>query len=121
MRNTALRSQECWDKYQAHTPLDHCFLCKPEEHLKIIREYNHWFICENQYPYDQIATVHHMLVPRAHVQFEEKLEREVHHELFKIFWQLDSKSEYDAIMRNFVKAQSHTAHLHYHLLTYIRA
>lgn len=117
MRNTALRSDACWDKYQAHPPSDTCFLCEP----KPIREFKHWYIVENDYPYDKVAGTHHMLVPKQHVQYEEQLPQEVRHDLVKIFWELDRKGEYDAILRNFIKAQSHSAHLHYHLLTFIRA
>lgn len=119
MHNTALRSDEIWNALQSCPKKDECFLCGVG--MKIVTEYKHWYICENDFPYDRVATKHHMLVPREHVAVEERLSQDARFELIKIFWELDRKSGYDAIMRNFERAQSHTAHLHYHLLTYIRA
>src|SRR5690349_10650335 len=40
-----------------------CPLCR----MEAIKEFKYWKIIVNEYPYDRIATMHHMLVPLRHV------------------------------------------------------
>ncbi len=32
-----------------------------------LQEFEHWRLVANEYPYDRIAEIHHMLIPKAHV------------------------------------------------------
>lgn len=35
--------------------------------MQVVKEFKHWVIVQNQYPYDAVAEVHHLLAPRVHV------------------------------------------------------
>lgn len=114
---TLLRTFQTWDKYKNRSLQDGCFLCQDQVKLD---EYKHWYITKNDYPYDAVTSHHHMLVSKEHVNDETKLSKEARMELYRIIWELESKSFYDSILRNFQAAQSHPTHLHYHLLRYQR-
>lgn len=116
--NTFLRSDENWDKYQQEPrrDSDDCLFCNRET----IECFTHWYICVNDYPYDTVAEVHHMLVPIDHVSHETELSISARRELEMIFGLLNQEEKYDSIMRNFSIGQSQPMHLHYHLLTWKR-
>lgn len=114
--NTKLRTPECWYDYQTREPSDECFLCD----IETLECFMYWFICENQYPYDNVATTHHMLAPIRHVAHEKDLTKFEKRELELILNRLNDAGNYDCIMRNFTVGQSHKSHLHYHLLTWKR-
>lgn len=120
-QGTLLRTPATWAKYQNEPKrcAEDCFLCNPEG-LEIVRKFTHWYLCENQYPYDAIADVHRMLVPIDHVQHERDLDWMILQELEEILNAIDHSGEYDCVMRNFTVGQSHKSHLHYHLLRYRR-
>lgn len=117
--NTYLRSDATWDAYQKE-PLrgaDECFLCAPEN-LTIVKVFQYWLIVENQYPYDNVAEVHHMLVPIRHFARERDADRAESSEALEILQNLEEDSEYDCILKNYPKGQSHRSHFHYHLITW---
>lgn len=119
---TALRTTETWNRYQAEPKKNNgdCFMCDPEA-IVVVREFEHWIIIENNYPYDVVAKDHHMLIPKKHISFAvgDILEAE-EDELELIKETLDKEGEYDCIMKNFTAGQSQPQHLHYHLLTWKR-
>lgn len=116
--NTLLRTDETWEAYQDRPKASEheCFLCD----METIEMCRYWFICENQFPYDAVASLHHMLVPIEHVSRETELSPAARRELELIFMQLNDRDTYDCIMRNFTVGQSHPTHLHYHLITWKR-
>ena len=69
--NTYLRSDENWAEYQSAPKRDaeECFLCD----METLECFTHWYICRNEYPYDNVATLHHMLVPIDNVSHETEL------------------------------------------------
>lgn len=81
-----------------------------------IREFDHWFIIENDFPYDAIATTHHLLFTKRKVAFEWDLltqeEREELEYLKKEFF----NNEYDVFYENLPKGQTLRSHFHLHLL-----
>lgn len=117
-QNTALRTPETWKRYQNAPKLEGCFLCT--ESGDIVKRYKFWFIVENAYPYDAVAEIHHMLVPKEHMCNEEGLTEAMTDEANEIMEELEEKGVYDCFMRNLTVAQSHPTHLHYHLLKWKR-
>lgn len=115
---TYLRSDRVWAAYQQapKRSAEDCFLCD----MEAIQCFTYWYICANQYPYDNVASKHHMLVPLDHVSRETDLSGPAKRELELIFNRLNESGEYDCIMRNFAVGQSHPVHLHYHLITWKR-
>jgi diadenosine tetraphosphate (Ap4A) HIT family hydrolase len=87
-----------------------CRLCQ----MKAIKEYKHWKILENEYPWDLIAKINHMIVPKRHVKYERLNQAE--------------KKEFDLIKKNYLekkytllievadKDKSIPSHFHIHLI-----
>lgn len=116
-RQTLFRSQTTHDKYITRPADKKCFICDKTAHT-VVKEYKHWVIIENNYPYDELATVHHMLCPKRHMPFtfENEFTKEEAGELWMIRYMLNKEGLYDSILENFTAGQSHPAHVHYHLL-----
>ena len=62
------RTQATHDTYMEvlrnRSPYDGCRLCDE----KTLVEFTHWKIINNEFPYDKIASVHHMLLPKRHTK-----------------------------------------------------
>lgn len=87
-----------------------------DRYERLIREFDHWLLIENLFPYDRIAEVHHLLVPKRVFPFGEPLSVEEVGELADIKEELGSN--YDALAENFPRNRSVPGHFHLHLLVY---
>lgn len=119
--NTALRTPETWARYQ-NAPKRRdgsCFMCDLDG-IVIIKEYQHWVIIENQYPYDTVAEVHHLLVPREHEPRADELSVHCIDESSDIMSELEKEGYYDCIISNFPVGQSQKQHFHAHLIKWKR-
>lgn len=110
IRKTALRSAEMHQRYST-AEKDPTFF----ETSASIQDLYAWRIIENHFPYDVIATEHHMLIPRRKVASHTELTLQELDELNRFIGQ---NQYYDAILLNFAKAQSQPHWLHYHLLVF---
>lgn len=117
---TKLRSRKTWRRYlnEPKRVSGACFMCGKE--LTIIKDYEYWALVENQFPYDAVASTHHMLVPRRHVATGEELTSKEGDELEEIMDGFKDSGYYDCILLNFPAAQSHPTHFHFHLLIWTR-
>lgn len=70
------------------TAQDACPLCDDRASIK---EFELWRIVENRFPYDKIAHVHHMLMPKRHASDTELTPEEL--------------TEFDAIKREYVQTR----------------
>lgn len=86
-----------------------CYVCD----AKPLKEYRHWKIIENQFPYDEVAATSHMVVPKRHLKESELTWREMS-EFEKV--KADMHAEYDMIIENTRKQKSIPGHYHLHLL-----
>ena len=104
-----IRTQARYERHTAFTLPKHCYLCSAPP----IRNYKHWKIIENQYPYDEIATMHHMVVSVYHAR-----EAALHNEALEEYARVknDLHQEYDVILENTHKQKSIPEHHHLHLL-----
>lgn len=88
-----------------------CNLCKREE---IFAEFEHWKIIPNRFPYDLVASTHHMIIPRRHI-VEGELKSDELRELSQIkYTYLNDK--YDFILEPTVGKKSIPQHFHLHLI-----
>ena len=87
-----------------------------EDEAKIIKDYEHWFIRENKFPYDHIFEKHHMLVPRRVISSYEDMTKEEKEEYLRI--REEVAHIYDGILENFPSAKSVHAHFHPHLFVW---
>ena len=79
-----------------------------------IKEFTHWRIVANQFPYDAIAAVHHMAVPKRHAS-EESLTDEEWAELDVIKHDYVAE-QYEIALETMPKKKSIPGHFHLHLL-----
>jgi len=95
----SLRSLETETKYQgflSRPKEDQCFLCR----AKPIIEFEHWKIVENEYPYDGVGTMSHILATKQHKK-EEDFTDEEKKELIQIKNKI--KESYDMIIETVAK------------------
>jgi hypothetical protein len=93
--------------------LDKDTICPLCEKTSLI-EFKFWRVVENSFPYDRIASVHHMLIPKGHL-----LETELSIEAQKEFIELKIaylNSHYDIIIEALPHERSIPTHHHYHLI-----
>ena len=116
-RPSPLRTPETNERYrkyaESRSPDDRCPLCAAET----LVDFDHWRIIDNAFPYDEIAEVHHLLIPKAHISHREKN--------FMPIWgnfAMDIEkyvfASYDAVTLNCPAAQTVPDHMHFHLITY---
>lgn len=109
-----LRTPEITKRYQLYLKtlpsIGPCILCAKQT----LKEFEHWKIVLNDFPYDRIAKTHHMLIPYRHVQ-EGGLNEEEFKELRKIK-ETYVNTEYDWIMEPVPKGKTIPSHFHLHLI-----
>jgi hypothetical protein len=91
---------------------DGCPLCVSES----LAEFTHWRLTGNRFPYDRVAEVHHMLIPKRHTNGED-LTTEERAELTLLLKTELNTRDYNYVMQSLPKNMSIPAHLHYHLIT----
>ena len=90
--------------------LQTCPLCTVEPK----KEWEHWKIIENKYPYDRITKVHDMLVSKRHVK-EEDLTTEEKEEMFRIKKEYINPN-YGYMFEPMIDNKSIPDHFHVHLI-----
>ncbi|MBC7836926.1 hypothetical protein H7X87_04090 [Acetobacteraceae bacterium] len=76
--------------------------------------FKYWKIMNNKFPYDKVATMHHMLVPLQHVT-----EASVSREAWMEYQELKKgilNQDYEFLVEATTKKKSIPAHFHIHLL-----
>lgn len=110
----ALRSTEMEKIYRQEMAkpsfAESCNLCKEPS----IQEFEFWKIISNKFPYDKVARVHHMLLPKRCVE-EKDLNEEERSELVEIKYGYINEN-YGHIIEATNKYKSIPGHLHLHLL-----
>ena len=81
-----------------------------------IKEFKYWKIIANDYPYDKIAEVHHMLVPYRNFKHDSQMTSVERNELQSVKSLLNQS--YDCIVENLIKNRSFPGHFHLHLIKY---
>lgn len=111
---TGLRSEETIKRYRellsARVSDAPCMLCGKAS----LKEFTHWRVTTNDFPYDKIAEVHHMLMPHRHV-LELELTEEEWGELIEIKESYVNE-RYDIILEAPKRNKSAPEHFHLHLI-----
>ena len=82
----------------------------------VVREFEHWLIIENRFPYDNMTNINHLLVPRRAVCTFKELSAAEQTERLSIYDLLVEEKYYDAMVENFPRSQSVSRHVHLHLV-----
>ncbi len=89
------------------------------ENEVVLREFTNWIIIENRFPYDGMAKVNHMLIPRDPVTDFYTAPAALQDEYHAIRRLLSEEAYYDAIIENFPRSRSVTRHTHSHLVVWL--
>lgn len=90
-----------------------CFLNYKDS---LVKEFNHWVIIENEFPYDAIASVSHMIITKREIALDwQLLSKEEKEELNEIK-ETYLKQKYDVFWENFPSVQTVPQHFHIHLI-----
>ncbi|MCD8528164.1 MAG: HIT domain-containing protein [Candidatus Pacebacteria bacterium] len=81
-----------------------------------LREFDHWFIVENDFPYDAIATTHHLIFTKRHIPFEWALLNQAERDELEHLKKTVFATEYEVLYENLPKGQTVPTHFHLHLL-----
>ncbi|MEI6281055.1 MAG: hypothetical protein WCP17_03605 [bacterium] len=110
----ALRTKESQQKYLNLISngylTNECKLCTAPS----VKDFEHWRIINNKYPYDLIAKTNHMVIPKRHTVEKELTESEKK-ELESIKHEYIDK-EYDMLIEVVNRAKSIPSHFHTHLI-----
>lgn len=109
-----LRTKETQAEYDEHIKnglLDKdCVLCDAPS----VKEFNYWRIIKNKFPYDRIAQVHDMLLPKRCVREEEFTTEEIQE--FKEIKKGYIEEHYGYMIEPTFKNKSVPEHFHIHLI-----
>jgi len=84
----------------------------------VIKEWKHWLLIDNRFPYTVAFRVHRMLLPRRKVANLTELSLEEFTELLTILAG-EINDEYDLWFVNTHKRRSILSHFHIHVATYV--
>ncbi|MDP3735238.1 MAG: hypothetical protein Q8R39_02300 [bacterium] len=102
--------KERYEEYLSLADLSACPLCGKES----IETFQFWKVTENSFPYDLIAKVHHMLVPKRHA-VENELTPEELGEL-AVIKESFVHQHYEWIVEPTHPSKSIPSHFHLHLI-----
>lgn len=110
-----LRSDEMEQKYREYIKDGHmeivCNLC---DKATSVKEFKYWKIVENIFPWDRIAKIQHMIIPKRHIMYQE-LNDEEKKEFDKIKLGYIEEN-YELIAEATHKKKSIPKHFHVHLI-----
>ncbi len=112
-----LRTTEMENKYIEYRKDGHmvhtCNIC---EKAPLIKDFKYWKIVDVLFPWDRIAKIQHMIVPKRHIVYQElKDEEKKEFDEIKLGY-IDQK--YDLIAETTNKIKTIPAHFHVHLLIF---
>lgn len=116
MENDVLRSKETLERYFKY--LDENVRTPDLRDLPMIFGGNKWVIVKNGFPYDKIASVHHLLVPLRAFTEDIDMTQDERDELASIKRRIGEEKLYDVVMENVAHRRTVPAHYHLHLIKY---
>lgn len=117
---TFSRTKETMDKYMAFSEerrikgdITNPFL---NWQHSLVKEFTNWVVVTNDFPYDAIANINHMIATKREVPFDWKLLNEEEKNEFEAIRDTYIKENYDVIWENLPRGITVPGHFHLHLL-----
>lgn len=108
------KTQARYERHKkAHFGKGVCKLCDKKS-VPTLKDFRYWRIVKNRFPWDRIASIHHLLLPKRHTTYE-KLSRAEKAELEKLKPSYINRS-YWIIAEATHRKKSIPGHFHLHLL-----
>lgn len=82
----------------------------------LIKEFTHWVIITNEFPYDAIASTSHMISTKREVGFDWDLLTKEEREEYELIKKTYLVEHYDAIWENLPRGSTVAHHFHLHLI-----
>ena len=86
--------------------------------LPKINKTKYWILVENEFPYDKIASKHHLLVPLRKFKYDDEMTAAERDNLFLIKKDFTQEKRYDAILETLGHNRSIPDHYHIHCITF---
>jgi diadenosine tetraphosphate (Ap4A) HIT family hydrolase len=113
-----LRTKDSEERYievmQTRTGDEGCLFCTPSRQT-VLAEFEHFRIIKNDFPYDEVAEIHHMIYPKRHTLGKDMTEEEKA-ELQLLKDTYCKEKGYQYILEGITRL-SIPSHVHFHLLT----
>jgi len=117
---TFLRSNEMMTEYMrvSEERRERGEIANPFENWKnnLVKEFNNWVIIKNEFPYDAVASVSHMISTKRNVAFDWNLLNEEELKEFAEIKNTYIKENYDALWENLPRGITVPIHFHLHLI-----
>lgn len=82
----------------------------------LVKEFKHWAIIKNEFPYDAVAKISHMISTKRNVPFDWNLLNEEELKEFAEIKNTYIKENYDALWENLPRGITIPIHFHLHLI-----
>jgi len=114
---TGLRTHKLHKKYKKYQRASfrpgQCVLCD-KVGAKTLKNFRHWRIVRNLFPWNRVAKIQHLIIPKRHAMYP-RLNNQERKELEKI--KLDYlNNQYDVLAEATPRIQSVPEHFHLHLI-----
>lgn len=86
------------------------------ESHEVVREFTHWLIIQNRFPYDNMVRINHLLISREPLTSPLQADTAVKTEFEAIIQELTDQHDYDALIQNFPKTTTVKTQFHVHLV-----
>ncbi len=115
MKKLGLRTKKTYEKYTKFRNegflANGCNLCKKN---KPIKEYKHWRIINNKFPWDRIAKINHILIPKRHIVYGQL--NEIEKKEFDLLKSTYVDKKYEIMVEATDGIKSIPSHYHVHLI-----
>lgn len=102
-------SEKAYRHHMAKAEQGYCYCC----HAQPLIEFDFWRVVPNEFPYDRITKVHHLIILKRHAD-EDHLTVPEHHELYTV--KKEVSNDYDIFFENTAKRKSIPGHFHMHAI-----
>lgn len=117
---TFLRTPETMERYMKTAEERKLSGVKVDHFLKwqesLVKEFNHWVIVTNEFPYDAVASTSHMLATKREVGFDWDLLTKEERDEYELIKKTYLAEHYDAIWENLPRGSTVAHHFHVHLI-----
>lgn len=108
----SLQVETAYQEYAAHNDVSQLSYSTNE----ILKSFEHWVIIPNKFPYDNIASLNHLLVSKEPLTSLCEASPEVKAEYESIIEKLSNDNQYHALIQNFTQSTTVTKQFHVHLI-----
>ena len=116
MNNRSFQVQERYERFKKDNVHAQSSFFLDERRMSIVANFEFWYVEENDFPYDNVFSTHHLIVPKRLIAFYRESNQAEHEEFLYVKKKLFGN--YDGILENFPGSRSIVNHWHAHLFVW---